>query len=294
MKPSVEAFADFTSWWGSADPSGGVKSAIRRFTDGSVSVMSAQEYESLKDLAREAKDEDKGLLEKWIETVRLAVTEEGVLAEACDLRLIDFKDSTLPLEACMESDKYLELASYRANPLSDKDTPELFFWRKFQHLLSLSTGFTFVDRYFGANLLKDNSGAQFFFREASRLGVSMQIWTSNPDPKRKFNYDPEVLESSLAKVHKAYSTNSSKVELYGVGGPGDPLMHDRMGYIKFFKGRINFELGQGLEILASRNFDRKLFQPAALNVGTHHEPLDRYLGTLKSLPTTRKIFWAGS
>jgi hypothetical protein len=102
VKPSVEAFADFTSWWGSADPNGGVKSAIRRFTDGSVSVMSAQEYESLKGLAREAKDEDKGLLEKWIETVRLAVTEEGGLAEACDLRLIDFKDNTLPLEACME------------------------------------------------------------------------------------------------------------------------------------------------------------------------------------------------
>jgi len=294
VKPSVEAFADFTSWWGSADPNGGVKSAIRRFTDGSVSVMSAREYESLKSLAREARDEDLGLLEKWITSVRLALTEEDGLAEACDLRLIDFKDNALPIEACMESEKYMELTSYRANPLSDKDTPELFFRRKFQHLLSLSNGFTFVDRYFGANLLTKNSGAQFFFREASRLGVSMQIWTSNPDPKRKIVYDPEELESSLAKLHKAYSPNSSKVELYGVGGPGESLMHDRMGYIQFFKGRINFELGQGLEILARKNFDRKLFQPATLNVGNHHEPLDRYLGMLKALHTTRKIFSAGS
>jgi hypothetical protein len=292
MKLSIEAFADFRAWWGAVDPSNGVLSTIQLFTNGSVSVLSETEYKRFVDYARNAKDEDRRLLEKWLDGVKLAVTDEELLSKECDLQLADFKHSVFPLEACMESEKYKQLNSYRVNPLSEKDTPELFFKRKFQHLLSLSRGITIVDRYFGVNFLTPNSGAQLFFREASRLGVSMDIWTSNPG--RKIIYNSQDLQNSIARFHQAYSKNSAKVKIYGVGGPGEVLMHDRMGYIKFFKGRVYFELGQGLEILSDRNFERKLFQPATLNVGVEDQLLDRYLSNLPSLKTTKIIFEAGT
>jgi hypothetical protein len=292
MKLSIEALADFKSWWGSVDPANGVLSTIQLFTNGSVSVLSEAEYKRLVDYARSAKDEDRRLLEKWLEGVKLAVTTGQSISDNCDLRLADFTESTFPLEACMQSDAYKQLSSYRANPLSEKDTPELFFRRKFQHLLRLSAGITIVDRYFGVNFLNSNSGAQFFFREASQLGVSMDIWTSNPDSRRGVIYDSEELRSAISRFHETYSKGAAKVKVFGVGGVGDTLMHDRMGYIKFFRGRVYFELGQGLEILASKNFARKLFQPATLNVGAEDELLDRYLSKLPGQNSTKVIFSA--
>lgn len=290
MKLSIEALADFKAWWGSVDPSNGVLSTIQLFTNGSVSVLSETEYKRLVEYARCAKDEDRRLLEKWLEGVKLAVTSGQSSSDTCDLRLADFTGAAFPLEACMESDDYKQLTSYRSTPLSEKDTPELFFRRKFQHLLRLSMGITIVDRYFGVNFLNSNSGAQFFFKEASRLGVSMDIWTSNPIPNKKLVYNPDELQSSIARLHETYSKSAAKINIYGVGGGGDSLMHDRMGYIKFFRGRVYFELGQGLEILANRNFARKDFQPATLNVGIEDELLDRYLSTLTKQKNTKVIF----
>lgn len=292
MKLSVEACADFKSWWGSADPSNGVLSAIQLFTNGTVSVLSETEYQKMVEYARSAKGVDLRLFEKWLYEVKLAVSNGQTISDNCDLQLADFTKSPFPLEACMESTAYKQLASYRGTPLSEKDTRELFFRRKFKHLLSLSMGITVVDRYFGKNLLDSNSGAQFFFKEASRLGVSMDIWTSNPIPQKDIVYNPDELQSTLARFHNAYALGAAKVNVYGAGGAGDLLMHDRMGFIKFFRGRVYFQLGQGLEILANRNFMRKDFQPATLSVGVEDELLDRYLSGLMEHKRTKVLFSA--
>jgi hypothetical protein len=288
MRPTVAAGPDFTNWWGDLERNGGVRSALSRFAELSISVLSKSQYSELIKHAVNAGELDKHLFEHWLKSrPRVAVVGSQDVS-FCDIDINSFNRENFPLDACLSSDQFREVLAFRENPLTAQDTAELFFRRKFNHALWLSGDVTIVDRYFCVNVLKSGSGAQFFLKNALSLGVNLNVWTSNPGV-RKVNYDTEELSTKLRAIFREHSVPNSSLVVQSAGTHNVPLMHDRMGYIKFYKGRLYFKLGAGLEIFAESNFRRKSFHPASLEVSVPDSGFDRYIVELSSQKATNKI-----
>ena len=243
-----------------------------------VQIPSTQELrlQNLTDLEKE-------LLFNWVQKgARIAISPSF---SNCDYILDEKSKGRGDLLSILNSEEFTNLWELRSRAPEIAESSEDLFKRMFEPLLKVCTSMTLVDKWFFDNFDNPRSGGRHLISLLMKTSSKVHIYTSAEASDDLGRFQAALLE--IRRIHKAMKSRSEiDVIVLQVSGQ-NPLMHDRVGYFGFSRGKVTFHLGKGAEWFRyGHSLEPKSVGETKLRV----DQLNQYLNeNFKKLPIDGRI-----